>query len=85
MPEQFINLGTAAVLDAKQLSVGQYTEIDGQVLKVTRIVDDLHVYFAPVTGRELWMYRWQNLSGTGQILLGVTTGFVLIVLWWLLK
>jgi hypothetical protein len=69
MSDNYANLGTAAVLDPSQLRVGQYTEIDGQVLVVDKIVDDLHVYFRPVKGRELWLYRWRNLSTAGIIVL----------------
>ena len=55
--EQFANLGTAAVLDADQLSIGQFTEIDGRILVVEKI-EGINVYFRPVTGWKSWKYRW---------------------------
>lgn len=85
MNNQFLNLGTAAVLDAANLHVGSYTEIDGQVLVVENIVDDLHVYFRPVTGLELWRYRWSQLSMIGQTLAGTLAVLIIVMLFWLLK
>ena len=54
--EQFANLGNVAVMDADNLVVGSYVEMDGQVLVVDRIVG-IHVYFRPVTRWELVRYR----------------------------
>ena len=82
--EQFANLGTAAVLDADQLSVGQYTEIDGQVLVVTKI-EGINVYFRPVTNRELWRYRWDSLNTIGKVLFGTLVFIVVFVLVWIIR
>ena len=71
MSEKFIDLGTAAVLNAENLVVGQYVEIDGEVLKVNDIVDNLHVYLTPVHGVELLMYLWYNTSTVLQALIMV--------------
>ena len=59
--EQLINLGTAAVLDADKLSVGQFTEINGQIFVVEKI-EGINVYFLPVIGRKSWKYRWMKSS-----------------------
>ena len=82
--EHFASLGTAAVLDADQLSIGQYTEIDGQVFAVTKI-EGINVYFRPVTKRELWKYRWNHAAPIEKIVVGAVVLFVCCVLWWILR
>jgi hypothetical protein len=59
--EQLVNLGSTAVLDADQISIGQFTEIDGQLLVVEKI-EGINVYFRPVTGWKSWKYRWEKAS-----------------------
>jgi hypothetical protein len=74
--EQFANLGTAAVLDADKLAVGSHVKIDGQLFIVEKIIDDLHVYFRPVIGWELWQHRWNKLNLLGKILF--TSAFTIL-------
>jgi hypothetical protein len=71
---QFANLGTAAVLDPDCLTVGQHTEIDGQLLVVEKI-EGINVFFRPVTGWELWKHRLNQIQWTWY-----TIGFVVVVL-----
>jgi hypothetical protein len=69
MSEQFANLGTAAVLDAKNLVVGSHVKMGNEVFVVSRIVDDLHVYFRPLTKLERVQYFWSHLSPVGKCLI----------------
>ena len=83
MNKHFANLGTAAVMDADCLTVGQYTEIDGQVLVLEKI-DGIKVYWRPVTGKEMWLYRWDQIStGTKQVAAVLVA--VAVALWWILR
>ena len=55
--EPIANLGTVAVLDADNLLVGHYMEIEKQLFIVTKI-DGINVFFRPLTRWEMWKYRW---------------------------
>jgi hypothetical protein len=78
MSDQFINLGTAAVMDAERLSVGTYVEVYGRVLVVANIVDNLHVYWRPVTGWDLCKYRWNKMPLVQKIVIAVTVVALLL-------
>jgi hypothetical protein len=81
--DQFINLGTAAVLDASKLVPGSYVEIDKEVFVVGKVVDDLHVYFRPASFWELVRYRcWSQFSSIGKILI---YGIIVVGMWFLIR
>ena len=79
--EQFANLGTTAVMDADKLAVGSYIKMDGQLFVVEKIVNDLHVYFSPVTGWKLWMHRWNELRVWVKILVSLLLCFFFVWLY----
>lgn len=80
--EHFTSLGTTAVLDPENLSVGSHIEIDGQVLVVDRIVNDLHVYFRPVSGWSLLKFRWSQFSPTKKgIAMALVLSITVVLLW----
>lgn len=60
---QHHEIGVAAVLDADKLQVGNYVEIEGQLVKVDYMIGDA-IYFKIITGPELWKFRvislWQK-------------------------
>jgi hypothetical protein len=69
MSNQFAKLGTAAVLDADNLTVGSFIEIEKEILVVTKIVDTIHVYFRPATKLEQLRYYWSQFSFWGKTLI----------------
>ena len=68
MPEQFANLGTVAVLDANNLTVGCCVEIGSEVLMVDKIIG-INVYFRPLTKWERIRYMWSQFSWIGKCLI----------------
>ena len=61
MKETIAELGTAAVLDADNLTVGQHANIGGMECVCSRI-EGTEVTFRPLTTRERWLYFWSNQS-----------------------
>jgi len=72
----FINLGTAAVLDAKKLHVGDHIELNGELAIVDRIEDE-QVFLKVLTWQERLKYRffsmWRNhkFSILGTLMVGI--------------
>lgn len=77
MYDQLADLGSVCVLDAKNLVVGMHVEIDGELLLVTKIIDE-HVFLSPVLGFPLWAYHLKKFWRKHKVLICVGLGLVLI-------
>jgi hypothetical protein len=82
--DNFVTLGSVAVLDPDNLIEGQVIEIDGQILLVKRIIGE-NVYLSPVTGRKLYAYHWSSLNWIGKLLaIAVPVGAIALALHFIL-
>jgi len=76
MSTNYTEIGTTAVFDAQNITVGSLVEIEGQLLRVDHMIGTA-VYYKVVVGREKWAYRTKQVWQSNKAF--ILTGVVIVL------